>query len=140
MRGKNASKYCRIASILTKQWRKNTHPKRVRILTHLLNIIPHLIGKRNLYIRNLVITTKKDCFAFGKTVFFTINLNQYIPIPPPGAPIGAGFSSGISVTRLSVVSTVAATDAAFCNALLVTLAGSTIPAANISAYSSVSAL
>ena len=49
------------------------------------------------------------------------------------------FGSGASVTRLSVVSTIAATDAAFCNALLVTFVGSTIPAFFISTYCSLSA-
>ena len=55
----------------------------------------------------------------------------------------AAFSasgSGISVTRLSVVSTIAATLAAFCSALLVTLVGSTIPALSISQYSIVEKL
>jgi len=36
MRGKNAANADAFASILTKQWRKNVHPKRVRILTQLL--------------------------------------------------------------------------------------------------------
>ena len=59
---------------------------------------------------------------------------QYIPpiSPPPGA-IGAG-GVGISVTMLSVVSKVAATDAAFCNTERVTLVGSIIPLSTISQY------
>ena len=36
MRGKNAVNADAFASILTMQWRKNTHPKRVRILMQLL--------------------------------------------------------------------------------------------------------
>jgi len=36
MRGKNAANADAFASIITMQWRKNTHPKRVRILTQLL--------------------------------------------------------------------------------------------------------
>ncbi len=36
MRGKNGANADAFASILTMQWRKNTHPKRVRILTQLL--------------------------------------------------------------------------------------------------------
>ncbi|MBR5506634.1 MAG: hypothetical protein IKV88_01160, partial [Clostridia bacterium] len=36
MRGKNTVNADAFASILTKQWRKNIHPKRVRILTQLL--------------------------------------------------------------------------------------------------------
>jgi len=36
MRGKNTANADAFASILTMQWRKNTHPKRVRILTQLL--------------------------------------------------------------------------------------------------------
>ena len=36
MRGKNGANADAFASILTMQWRKNTYPKRVRILTQLL--------------------------------------------------------------------------------------------------------
>jgi hypothetical protein len=36
MRGKNGANADAFASILTMQWRKNMHPKRVRILTQLL--------------------------------------------------------------------------------------------------------
>ena len=43
-------------------------------------------------------------------------------------------------TTDSVVSNVEATDVAFCNAVLVTLTGSRIPAATMSTYSSVAAL
>ena len=51
-------------------------------------------------------------------------LNYIIPIPA-GAPAGiAGASSLILATTDSVVNNVEATDVAFCNALLVTLAGS----------------
>ena len=47
----------------------------------------------------------------------------------PGAPAGIGASgSGLSVTRVSVVRTIAAMDAAFCSAERVTFAGSTMPA------------
>src|SRR5690348_15193197 len=49
---------------------------------------------------------------------------------PPGIP-EFFFSSGTSVTIASVVSTIAAIDAAFCSADLVTLAGSTMPASNM---------
>lgn len=53
------------------------------------------------------------------------------PIPPmPGA--AAGSSLLMFATTDSVVRKVEATLVAFCNALLVTLAGSTIPAATIS--------
>ncbi len=38
MQGKNAANADAFASILTMQWRKNTHPKRVRILTQLLRV------------------------------------------------------------------------------------------------------
>ncbi len=51
------------------------------------------------------------------------------------AGTGAG-GSGLSATRDSVVSTIPATDAAFSRALRVTLAGSTMPAATMSQYSS----
>ena len=45
----------------------------------------------------------------------------------PGAGAGGSFS-GLSATRVSVVRTMAAMEAAFCRAERVTLAGSTIPA------------
>ena len=47
--------------------------------------------------------------------------------------MGAG-GSGISTTKLSVVSRVAATLDAFCSALRVTLVGSIIPAFTMSQY------
>src|SRR5581483_5018652 len=50
---------------------------------------------------------------------------------PPGIPPPPFLSSGTSVTIASVVSTIAAIDAAFCSADRVTLAGSTIPASNM---------
>jgi hypothetical protein len=53
-------------------------------------------------------------------------MNQYIPL---GIPAGIeGASSFSSATKLSVVRTIDAILAAFCNALLVTFAGSTMPA------------
>lgn len=58
-----------------------------------------------------------------------------IPIPGPPAGIG-GTSSFIFATTDSVVRSVDATLVAFCNALLVTFAGSKIPAFTISTYSS----
>lgn len=45
------------------------------------------------------------------------------------------FSSGFSTTRTSVVNNIPAMEAAFCRALLVTFAGSMIPALNMSVYS-----
>jgi len=65
--------------------------------------------------------------------------HQYMPpMPPVGSPMGGagGVGSFLSATRLSVVSTMAAMEAAFCRALRVTLVGSTIPAGIISQYSS----
>ncbi len=60
---------------------------------------------------------------------------DYIPIPPmppmpPGGmpPPASLFSSGISLTSASVVSSSAAIEAAFCNAARTTLVGSTTPA------------
>ena len=59
----------------------------------------------------------------------------------PGLPAGtAGASSLMFATTDSVVSSVDATDVAFCNAVLVTLTGSRIPFSTISTYSSVAAL
>src|SRR5919107_2423251 len=59
------------------------------------------------------------------------------PMPPPGI---AGVSSSGSATTTSVVTTRLPMEAAFCNALLVTIAGSTTPAETRSSYSPVSAL
>ena len=60
-------------------------------------------------------------------------LNYIIPIP--GLPAGiAGSSFLIVATTDSVVSNVEATLVAFCNALLVTFAGSRIPAVTILQY------
>ena len=62
-------------------------------------------------------------------------VNQYIP-PACAAAAAAAFaaaaSSFLSATRLSVVRTIAATDAAFSRAERVTLVGSTMPASIIS--------
>ena len=48
--------------------------------------------------------------------------------PPPIGGIGVGFSSGISDITHSVVKSMPATEAAFSNATLTTLAGSITPA------------
>ena len=70
------------------------------------------------------------CFSEG-----VFRADAYI-IPPMGgwAIPAAGFSSFWSATRLSVVRTMAATEAAFCRALRVTLVGSTMPLSSISTY------
>ena len=47
-----------------------------------------------------------------------------MPAPPAGA---AGSGAGMSATSDSVVSTIAATDAAFCSAERVTFVGSMMP-------------
>ena len=52
---------------------------------------------------------------------------QYMPPPMSGAAGAGAGGVGMSATRLSVVSTMAATEAAFCSALLVTLVGSMMP-------------
>ena len=63
-----------------------------------------------------------------------------MPFPEP-VPAGfAGVSSLIVATADSVVRSVEATDVAFCNALLVTFTGSSIPLSTMSTYSSVAAL
>ena len=56
---------------------------------------------------------------------------QYIP-PISGAAGAAGTGSFLSATRLSVVRTIEATDAAFCSAERFTLVGSTMPFAIMS--------
>lgn len=63
-------------------------------------------------------------------------------MPPMSGAAGAAAGAGslISATRDSVVSTMEATEEAFCNAERVTLVGSTIPASIMSVYSSVRAL
>lgn len=55
---------------------------------------------------------------------------------PPMSGEGAGGAGGvgISVTMLSVVSNVAATEAAFCRAERVTLVGSIMPLVTMSVY------
>ena len=74
--------------------------------------------------------------AAGKP-YFVLLADQYIPPMPMSPPAGAGAGgSGLSATRDSVVSTMAATLAAFSRAERVTLAGSTMPAAIMSTYSS----
>ena len=60
-----------------------------------------------------------------------------MPMPPMSGAAGAGVGGwGLSATRDSVVSTMPDTLAAFSRALRVTLAGSTIPLAIMSQYSS----
>ena len=75
---------------------------------------------------------KKGILGARTRVITRVTGHSYImpPIPPmPGAPPGIGASgSGLSVTRVSVVSTIAAMDAAFWSAERVTFAGSTMPA------------
>ena len=64
-----------------------------------------------------------------------------MPMPPPPGICGvAGFSSGFSDTSASVVSNMLAMEAAFCNALRVTLTGSMMPAFTRSSYLCVAAL
>ena len=60
----------------------------------------------------------------------------YYIIPIPGFAGIAGVSSFMVATTDSVVRSVEATLVAFCNALLVTFAGSRIPASTIDTYSS----
>ncbi len=55
MRGKNAANADAFASILTMQWRKNTHPKRVRILTQLLKKINQLIKRTDVMDINTIL-------------------------------------------------------------------------------------
>ena len=69
-----------------------------------------------------------------------IRREPYImPMPAPPCGIG-GSGSLICVMPASVVSSMLATEAAFCRADLVTFTGSTIPAAIISSYVSFAAL
>ena len=64
------------------------------------------------------------------TRLYILLLNYTIGIPPPAGMGGSGFGS--SATHASVVRNIDATLEAFCNALLTTFVGSTIPALNIS--------
>ena len=65
----------------------------------------------------------------------------YIMPMPPAPPAGiAGTSSLMFATTDSVVSSVDATEVAFCSAVLVTFTGSRIPCSTISTYYSVEAL
>ena len=65
--------------------------------------------------------------------------HQYMPPMSPPAAGAAGAGAGMSATRDSVVSTIAATEAAFCSAERVTLVGSIMPRSIMSTYSSFSA-
>src|ERR1700759_1963800 len=71
---------------------------------------------------------------------------QALPVPQCGwlcpwpSAAGASFSSGFSTTRVSVVSSMPAIDAAFCTADRVTFTGSMTPWAARSPYSPVAAL
>lgn len=65
-------------------------------------------------------------------ILFSGRADQYMPpMSPPAGAAGAG-GSGRSATRLSVVSTISATEVAFSRAERVTLVGSTMPASIIS--------
>src|ERR1700681_78897 len=59
------------------------------------------------------------------------------PMPPPPPGIGGAGSFGNSATMASVVTSRAATEAASCSAARTTLAGSMMPLATMSTYSSV---
>ena len=69
----------------------------------------------------------------ARAFFFWFGHQYMPPIPGLGAAAGA-TGSGLSATNASVVRIMEATDAAFCNALRETLAGSTMPASIISTY------
>ena len=61
------------------------------------------------------------------------------PMPPAAAGLAAGSGAGMSVTSDSVVSTMAAMEAAFCSAERVTFVGSVTPRSIMSVYSSLAA-
>jgi len=71
-------------------------------------------------------------------VFGGMLVHQYMPPPMPAAG-AAGSGWGMSVTRDSVVRTMAATEVAFCRAERVTLVGSVMPRSSMSVYSSLAA-
>lgn len=77
--------------------------------------------------------TGMACAMPGKALFFG---DQYIPPISGEAGAAGGVGSLMSATRDSVVSTMEATEAAFCRAERVTFVGSTTPASNISTYPS----
>ena len=69
----------------------------------------------------------------GIPLFVIFGLQFYIIPPIPGLPIGiAGFSSGLSTMRHSVVRNMPAIEAAFSRATRATFAGSITPALRIS--------
>ena len=68
--------------------------------------------------------------------FFPIVLCLCAYIMPIGCCGIGGSGAGMSATAASVVSSVDATDTAFCSADLVTFAGSMMPASTMSTYSS----
>ena len=67
----------------------------------------------------------------GASFFIRYFRNQYMP-PMSGAAGAGAAGSFLSATRLSVVRTIEATEAAFCRAERFTLVGSTMPLAIIS--------
>ncbi len=77
-------------------------------------------------------TPRKGLRYAGLSVFpYRLLSDQYMPPMSGEAGIG-GFFSGMSATRLSVVSTMEDTDAAFSIALRQTLVGSTMPSSIMS--------
>ena len=74
MRGKNTANADAFASILTMQWRKNTHPKRVRILTQLLNLSGLKILNKKF---NVPVYLKNDVKCSGICEKKIGNLKQY---------------------------------------------------------------
>ena len=79
-------------------------------------------NKDAVFVKNSVLINCKQQYVF----VLPKELNQYMP-PLSGLAGFGGFFSGISATRLSVVSTMEATEAAFSRALRQTLVGSTMP-------------
>ena len=99
--------------------------------------ILHLHKSSKFFSQKIVTNTLKTLKRGNETVSFPLfviySLQNYIIPPIPGLPIGiAGFSSGLSTIRHSVVRNMPAIEAAFSRATRATLAGSITPALRMS--------
>ena len=84
-------------------------------------------------VTNTLKTLKRGTKQSSFPLFVIYSLQNYIIPPIPGLPIGiAGFSSGLSTIRHSVVRNMPAIEAAFSRATRATLAGSITPALRMS--------
>ena len=85
-----------------------------------------------------ILTLQSD--GISSILYIVLSIPYIIPPIPGAPPMGAGFSSGLSTMRHSVVRNIPAIEAAFSRATRATLAGSITPALRRSSNTSVRAL